>query len=103
MNKKDIEVKLKFFMNKFSRRIKEFLAFLFGGFSAYYVLTSLSDLTYKFFPIIPEIILSFLYIFYLFPYSFFQKRAFDTKGYLLRKLFPAYIILFILMIIEKVK
>jgi len=44
-------------MNKFSRRIKEFLAFLIGGFSSYYVLTSLGDLTYKFFPAIPAIIL----------------------------------------------
>jgi len=90
-------------MNKFSRRIKEFLAFLFGGFSTYYVGTSLGDLTYKIFPEIPAIILSFSYLFYLFPYSLFQKRAFDTKGYLLKKLLPAYIILFIFIIIEKVK
>tara|TARA_Y100000589_G_scaffold74212_1_gene67523 strand:+ start:1203 stop:1475 length:273 start_codon:yes stop_codon:yes gene_type:complete len=90
-------------MNKFSRRIQEFVALLFGGFSTYYVGTSLGDLTYKIFPVIPAIILSFSYLFYLFPYSLFQKRAFDTKGYLLKKLLPAYIFLFILLIIEKVK
>ena len=70
---------------------------ILGFFSTYFPAGLFIDAASEIFSLGISIILSFLYLIYLFPFSLFNKKKFDLKSYLLWKLLPGYILAFILV------
>ena len=70
---------------------------ILGFFSTYFSAGLFIDAAFEIFSLGISIILSFLYLIYLFPFSLFNKKKFDLKSYLLWKLLPGYILAFILV------